>query len=296
MTPASDAPAPRVQVSRQQITDGFLQLGVRAGDILYLRCGLSRLGVRPSDIEDVFLGGILDALGPEGTLITPAFGKTSLRWEKPLAVSAPDSVPTTGAFAKLVLARPDAYRSTHPTHSFVGLGRQAEEILRNHPDEGACFEPIRSIVEADGIMALVGCVESSPGFSTVHLAQYDLGLSQRHYTKLMLAVRKTDSEGPIFRPVESPGCSSNFGVFYKDYIEDRNLRSGYVGKAWSVAVRAKAAYTRERAILERNPRYTVCEQEDCLSCRITRGYNKRAIPGALLHRAKRMMFGAARPD
>lgn len=287
MTPENNL----VPVSREDIAAGLVALGATKGDILYARCGLQAVGVRSKDIEDVFLGGIWDAIGPDGTLITPAFVKTSRRWSKPLAVSSVEAVPYTGAFSKLVLRQPGAYRSSHPTHSFVGIGAKAEAILRYHPDNGACFEPIRPMVEQDGLMAVIGCVKSSPGFSTVHLAQHDLGLSQRHYTKLFVAVRQGTATGPVFHPIEAPGCSDNFGVFYKDYVEDENFKCGYVGRAWSIAVRAQAAYARERDILARDPLYPVCERRDCLSCHTLRGYNKRAVPGALIHRAVSRLRG-----
>jgi aminoglycoside N3'-acetyltransferase len=282
----------RADVTRALISRDLISLGAKPGDILYLRCGLSGLGVQSKLVRDVFLGGIRDAIGTGGTIIAPAFNRQGFRWERNLPASSPSSIPITGAFSKLLLAEDGAYRSTHPTHSFVGLGPKAEEILRHHPDDGACFQPIRAIVKNDGLMALIGCVASSPGFSTVHLAQYDLGLSQRHYAKYLIGVRKGNPDGPIFKPVESPGCSDNFGIFYKNYVEHENFACGYVGRSWSIAVRAKAAYAIERSILERDPLYPVCGRRDCISCHTTRGYNKRAIPGALLYRAYR--FAARR--
>lgn len=286
MTEETDSARDKFPVTRDDIAQGFRELGVKPGDILYLRCGLTKIGFRPRDAEQVFLGGIRDALGPDGTLITPAFGPMSYRWNKePVSVDR-DTPPITGAFSKLVLKQADAVRSDHPTHSFAGIGRSARDVLAGHGADTPCFEPIRKIVEADGLMAVVGCVAESPGFSTVHLAQHDLGLSQRHYLRLAFAVRQADAGGKIFHPWESPGCSDNFGVFYKDYVESGNFTSGYVGKGWSIAVRARAAYDRERAILEADPRYTLCSRRDCLSCHLTRGYNKRSIPGALLHRAR----------
>jgi len=288
MDDAAEARVPDQPITRDSIAADLARLGVKSGDILYLRCGLSRIGFNPREAEAVMLGAIRDVLGPSGTLIAPAFGPMSFFWQRPLAVSNRDTKPITGAFSKIVLRQPDAVRSDHPTHSFVGFGARAEKILADHRGDRACFEPIRAVVEADGIMGLIGCVKESPGFSTVHLAQYDLGLSQRHYLKLLFAVRQGDENGDVFRPIESPGCSDNFGVFYKDYIEDGNFTCGTVGKAWSIAVRARRAFERELEILRDDPRYPLCERPDCLSCRLTRGYNKREFPSAVAHRLVRM--------
>ena len=269
-------------VMRRDVAEGIAALGAVEGDVLYMRCGMQALGIRSRDLDEVFLGGVRDVIGSGGTLIGPAFVKASLRWSKDLIISNRDTVPYTGAFSKLLLRQPDAYRSNHPTHSFVGIGPRAEEILGHHPADGSCFEPMRKIAEIDGLMAVVGCVESSPGFSTVHLAQHDLGLTQQHWTKYFLAVRQGGPDGPVFHPIESPGCSDNFGVFYKNYVESGNFRTATVGNAWSIAVRAKEAYDTEIEVLGKNPLYPLCEKRDCISCYILRGYNKRAIPGGLL--------------
>ncbi|KJV04990.1 AAC(3) family N-acetyltransferase [Methylocucumis oryzae] len=276
------------------VANRLVELGLKSGDILYLRCGLGRIGIPRTQIEEIFLGGIREVLGSEGTLITPAFVPISFRWSKNLAISSESTKPVTGLFASLLLEQSGAVRSNHPTHSFAGLGKNAKSILAGHSEHGACFEPMRAVVDADGLMMLVGCVADSPGFSTVHLAQYDLGLSQRHYAKWLLAVRKGSENGEVFHPIESPGCSNGFGKFYRDYIDDGNFSCGYVGNAWSIAVRAAKAYEREYRILSTNPLYPLCDQADCFSCRITRGYNKRAVPGALISKATRLVTKAFR--
>jgi aminoglycoside N3'-acetyltransferase len=283
-------------ITKETIAENLSAMGLSRGDVLYLRCGLSKIGIPRQKIADAFLGGIQEVLGSEGTLISPAFVPISFRWSKNIPVSNHSTRPATGPFSSLLLEMPGAVRSSHPTHSFVGIGKNAKSILADHSEQGACFEPIRAITKANGLMMLVGCVAESPGFSTVHLAQYDLGLSQQHYAKWLLAVRKGSPQGEVFRAIESPGCSNGFGKFYRDYIDDNNMACGYVGNAWSIAVRAGKAYQREREILTTNPLYPLCDQPDCFSCRITRGYNKRAIPSALITKAAKFVknWGAGR--
>jgi aminoglycoside 3-N-acetyltransferase len=277
--------------TRQSIADDFVRIGLKPGDLLYLRVGLRQVGLRSVQVTDVFINGILDVLGADGTLIAPAFTETSYRWSRSLAVFNAETPPSTGAFSKLMLTQPGAVRSSHPTHSFVALGARAAEILADHCSKGASFEPIRKVVEADGLMALVGCLEDSPGFSTVHLAQFDLGLSQQHYVRFLRAVRRGSEQGAVFNPVESPGCSRNFGALYQFYQADGNFWSGRVGSADAISVRASAAYFRDREVLANDPRFTVCHDPACTSCRVLRGYNKRAIPAALWHRLTGALSG-----
>lgn len=78
-----------------------------------------------------------------------------------------------------MLSHPKAFRSKHPTNSYVAIGKNAKYIFGNHDENSGSYEPIRKIVELEGKMILIGCVESSPGFTTTHLAEVDLGLHKR---------------------------------------------------------------------------------------------------------------------
>ncbi len=242
---------------------------------------------------DVLLGGLFDVIGDEGTLLVPAFVPQYKIWRRDIPVSDQSTRPYVGAISTIVLSQPGALRSHHPTHSFAALGRRAEQLLAGHDADAACFEPMRALMAAHGKMLLIGCLKESPGFSTVHLAQYDLGLSQRHYAKWFVHVRLPGQTRTFYHPFESPGCSAGFDVFYSDYANDANLRTGYIGDAWTLCVDAERAFAIERAILSKNPRYCLCDDPTCVSCRILRGYNKRAAPIAFLRRAWRRL-GARR--
>jgi len=276
-----------IATTREDVASSLHALGVTRGDSVYIRAGLRALGPLAGSVEDVFLGGLFDAIGDEGTLLVPAFVPISKIWERDIPISDRHARSYAGAVSNMVLEHPRALRSDHPTHSFAAVGREAESILRGHTGDHACFEPIRKLMALDGKMLLIGCHLTSPGFSTVHLAQYDLGLSRRHYSRLLRRVRVSASPDRYYRPIESPGCSNGFGVFYSDYIDAGNLATGYVGDAWTVVVGAARAYAVEKDRLRADPRCCVCRDPGCASCRLLRGYNKRAAPRALLARLAR---------
>jgi aminoglycoside N3'-acetyltransferase len=256
------------------LSEQLLNLGLARGDVLYLRASLKPVGISKEELGPSLLRSIFDVVGPEGTLIVPAFVRQYGRWQRNIPVSDKNLRPNTGALSDIVLAHPSAIRSQHPTHSFAGLGPVASEILEGHTAEKSAFEPMRKIVDRDGLMMLVGCVESSPGFSTVHLAQFDLGLTRRHYLRHLTHVRLPDLNGrrQYFNPIESPGCSMSFGKFYGMYDE---FRRGKFGEADAVSVRAKAAFALEKRTLSKDPLFVDCGDPYCLHC-TARGYNKRA--------------------
>lgn len=140
------------------MTDGtrlvrFLsELGVRRGGVLLVHASLSGTGLPPAVVRDALLA----ALGPVGTLVTPAFTpENSDTSDRHRALTAglteqqreayragmpafdPDVTPcpAVGALADCVRATPGAVRSAHPQTSFAAIGPRARDLLTGHdPD------------------------------------------------------------------------------------------------------------------------------------------------------------------
>ncbi|MFG3021427.1 aminoglycoside N(3)-acetyltransferase [Streptomyces sp. NPDC048254] len=137
------------------MTDGtrlvrFLrELGVRPGGVLLVHASLSGTGLAPAVVRDA----LLEALGPEGTLVTPAFtpensdtsdrhraltaGLTEQEREvyraaMPAFDPAVSPCPAVGALADCVRVTPGAFRSAHPQTSFAALGPRARDLLAGH--------------------------------------------------------------------------------------------------------------------------------------------------------------------
>ncbi|MBX3596867.1 MAG: AAC(3) family N-acetyltransferase [Rhizobiaceae bacterium] len=258
-----------------EVEEQLRSLGVSSGDVLYLRASLSKMRLQRAEIETVFLRAVLNVIGDTGTIIVPAFVQQYPRWKRRIPVSDSTTPSNAGALASLVLAQPGSVRSGHPTHSFAGYGAKAQQILSGHSGTEPCFGPMRHVVNLNGLMMVLGCTNDSPGFSTVHLAQYDLGLSRQHYLKFLYHVRFKDTQDRVsfFNPIESPGCSKQFGRFYGMYPGEKR---GFVGQAEAISVRARHAYRLEKSILSEDPAFTLCKDPRCLSC-AARGYNKSGM-------------------
>jgi aminoglycoside N3'-acetyltransferase len=142
---------------------------------------------------------------------------------------------------------------------------------------------VKRLAELDGKMLLLGCNNESPGFSTVHVAQFELGLTQRHWVHYFQRAW-IPREGRLvpWRPREEPGCSLSFDKFYPAYIRDRNFRTGEVGQAFSLLIpSARRALQTELAILRQHPTFVDCGRRDCLTCGF-RGYQPMRAPRTLL--------------
>lgn len=167
----------------------FERAGVPRGGVLMVHASLSGTGAAPETVRDA----LLDALGPGGTLVVPAFtpenSDTSrahrqltegLDEREVLAFRAtmppydPDTTPcpTMGALAECVRTTPGAVRSAHPQTSLAGLGPRAPELLDGHHPHCHLGErsPLARLYEADARILLLRV-----GFevcSALHLAEY----------------------------------------------------------------------------------------------------------------------------
>jgi aminoglycoside 3-N-acetyltransferase len=283
-------------INTESITRNLSTLGVRAGDILFVRSNLLRIVLATSTkrvaspTAEVIRNGFLNALGPEGTLIVPAFTRISKRWSKEKHSFSSFSPTNSGALSSSVLKHPEKYRSTHPTHSFAAIGPLARDILGDHDETKTPFYPFQKLIALDIKMLLVGCNEESPGFPTVHYVQSELGLSRRHWGRYLYDVRyEKDGRSVKWIPPEHPGCSRGFDKMYPSYIRTRNFITGQIGSAYSILVQARGAYEVERNILSKDPLAVLCDRDDCYCC-LLRGYNLKAIPKAVARKIARPVF------
>ncbi|WP_207485280.1 AAC(3) family N-acetyltransferase [Arenibaculum pallidiluteum] len=279
-------------ITSSDIARDLVGMGVRAGDTLYVRSKASAVGRMAPPAGQTLVAGLLEAVGPEGTIVVPAFTDPGFRWSRNKARFTPDQPPNTGVLSKIVLKQAGAFRSAHPTHSFAAIGPRAREILGDHDASKPAFHPMGRLIDLDASMILLGCATDSPGFSTVHFVQNELGLSSRHWTRFLYEVEVPGADGTTrWHPSEDPGCSRGFDKMYRHYIARENFTTGHVGAAYTILVRARGAYQCERDVLSRDPCALLCDRADCVSCRILRAYNLGAIPAALTRRVWRSMAG-----
>ncbi len=110
-------------------------LGVREGGVLLVHSSLRSLGL-PADLPaaeraEIIIHGLLQALGPAGTLLLPALSYETVGAHNPVfdARSTPACI---GALPEFFRCAPGTLRSIHPTHSVCGVGARAEELLADH--------------------------------------------------------------------------------------------------------------------------------------------------------------------
>lgn len=121
-------------LTRAALTADLRTLGVRPGMLLLVHSSLRSLGPVEGGAQTV-IAALLDALGPDGTLLVPTLTATA----DDSSASPPTFDPLhspgwAGIIPETLRQRPDAIRSLHPTHSAAAIGPEAAALTRNHID------------------------------------------------------------------------------------------------------------------------------------------------------------------
>ncbi len=167
-------PAGRDQsISRTELTDQLLHLGVMSGGVLLVHCAFSR--VHP--VEGGPLGlieALQDALGPDGTLVMPSMADDDDSPFDPQHTSCIDM----GIVAQTFWQQPDVLRSDSP-HAFAAQGPRAAAIIQPHPVDvpHGLDSPVGRVYEMDGQILLLGVNHDAN--TTIHLAELLAGVRYR---------------------------------------------------------------------------------------------------------------------
>jgi aminoglycoside 3-N-acetyltransferase len=180
------SPAP---VTQAQMTEELGALGVRPGGVLLVHTSMSALGWVCGGPQAVVCA-VLDALGPDGTLVVPTHTNSNSEpseWENPpvpedwwpvIRAEMPPYDPARtparalGVVVELVRTWPGALRSAHPHYSFAAVGPAAETVTAGHELESGLGEasPLARVHDLDGDVLLLGAGHGSN--TSLHLAEY----------------------------------------------------------------------------------------------------------------------------
>ncbi|WP_405762203.1 AAC(3) family N-acetyltransferase [Streptomyces sp. NBC_01420] len=129
-------------LGRRDLCAGFEALGLPVGATVIVHASLSAFGRVDGGVATV-LGALRDRLGPQGTVVVPAFTGDAVRDPHPGEGADADRsgvplfhdrLPTLmGALPTAVLADPDRLRSSHPQASVAALGPLARDITARQP-------------------------------------------------------------------------------------------------------------------------------------------------------------------
>ncbi|WP_018545771.1 aminoglycoside N(3)-acetyltransferase [Streptomyces sp. LaPpAH-108] len=176
-------------ITRETISARLRELGVEPGETLLVHSSLSSLGWVNGGAVAV-VQGLLDALGPTGTLTVPAHSAdlsdpalwrdppVPEEWWERVRATMPAYDPRTtpsrgvGVIPETVRTWPGALRSSHPHTSFTALGPRAAEITEDHAPDCRLGErsPLARLEKLGARVLLLGAGYDS--CTAFHLAEY----------------------------------------------------------------------------------------------------------------------------
>jgi aminoglycoside N3'-acetyltransferase len=276
-----------MDITRESIRRDLRNLGVVEGDVVLVRAGLKAVGAVD---QATFLEALLEVVESHGTVASLAFTRGGFAWRaSKISPYTLDSVSYAGALPNMMIAHPHSHRSLHPQCSIVAIGKHAQQLTDGHGPHSRAYEPVRKLIALKAKMLLVGCVDSSPGFTTAHLAEADLGLHRRRIAPWLAISRYFDEHGAIrtFYRTDPGLCSKPFWKFYAAYVKSGHLTTGLVGKAYSICAPAAECYAIEHEILANNKSFAVCDSADCVGCNVLRWDRIYRWPAFLVGRVLR---------
>ncbi|MGW3172215.1 aminoglycoside N(3)-acetyltransferase [Streptomyces sp. NPDC001153] len=228
-------------VTRDILAAQLRLLGVETGETLLVHSSLSSLGwVNGGTVAVV--QGLLDALGPSGTLVVPAqsadLSDPALWcrppvprewWDRIRATMPPYDpliTPTrgVGVIPETVRTWPGALRSAHPHTSFAALGPRAREITDGHAPDCRLGErsPLARLEKLGARVLLLGAGYDS--CTAFHLAEYRIPAP-------LVEVGRPAPGGGWETVVEVSIDSDRFDELGHDFERDRTVVRGKVGAA-----------------------------------------------------------------
>lgn len=144
----------------KKIAEDARALGVRKGSVLLVHSSFRSLRTPGVCAEDV-IGGLLAALGDEGTLVLPALSYKYCGKGKSLTFDVRNTPSNVGYLPEFFrTSYPGVRRSLCPTHSCCAVGADRDFLLDGHSLDDTPAgpnSPFRRVMELDGSILFIGC-------------------------------------------------------------------------------------------------------------------------------------------
>ena len=188
------------------------------------------------------VAALLEASGPGGTLVAPAFqddtwsGRNSLpdcAAQCPQTFCPSKGAGSQGAIAEAVRQHPGSVRSCHPTHSWVAIGQAAPDLMRDHhrsPTPCGPGNPFEQLIRRDGCIVALGV-----GVNSITLFHYLEDTLEVPYLGVRDAARRHITYTPAGKRIQY-----EFPGIVEEVLEATGvMKVGRVGHATTRLLRAR---------------------------------------------------------
>ena len=229
------------RVGRKELVAGLRGIGLASGDLVCVHTAFRSLGYVVGGPATV-IRALEEVLGPEGTLLMPAYstGGLTVKWVQTSPLFDVKRTPSDlGVLPEVFRTQAGTLRSLHPTHSVCARGQLARSILQGHDRADRPFgpgTPFMRLIEWGGKGLILGA--RLHNFTTLRAIEDYLGEAYpiRPYLPDRFPIEVVDEEGRrstvrTLVPDPALGPRRNGDVFLPLLREKGLVREGQVGKA-----------------------------------------------------------------
>jgi aminoglycoside 3-N-acetyltransferase len=256
--------------TKEVLIEDFKKLGLKSGSVVLVHSALSSLGQVEGGAQTV-IEALLATIGPEGTLLMPALTRGSV--EIPFSLKTPSYL---GVITETFRNYSKVQRSFHPTHSVLGLGKDASYLLADHlKADSACGlgTPYHKLAALGGQVLMLGV--DLDRCTLLHTAE-DLAdcpfLSNRTFYYY-------DTKGEVqkMQVARFPGPHRDFIGLDQHFRDLGIIEKGRVGNAVVRLIDAAKLLAEATSLLVKDPARVLCDNLNCEDCRRQKGkiYAKR---------------------
>jgi len=175
--------------TQQELSDAFVKLGIKSGDIVFYQTDLRLLGIpKGINLRDrtafckFYFDAIKDVVGEDGTIVIFTASTQVGRYDLEFDVQKTES--NYGSMANYALSLPNVTRSTHPLVSYAAVGKMKDEICRlSCTNNYGARSPLAQMVKYDAKNLFVG-VSPENSINLTHYIEQAYGVPYI-YNKLL---------------------------------------------------------------------------------------------------------------
>ncbi|MCG7392152.1 aminoglycoside 3-N-acetyltransferase [Microvirga sp. ACRRW] len=259
--------------TRASLRDDLKRLGIRHGDMVMVHAAMRQVGPLLNG-PDALIGALLDAVGPEGTLMAyvdwdarydellDEQGRVPPQWREhipPFDAASSRAIRDHGVLAEFIRTTPGARRSGNPGASVAAIGAQAEWLTSDHPLDYGYGEgsPFAKLIEARGKVLMVGAPLDT--MTLLHHAEHLARVPNKRIRRYEVPFAATGSvhwrmveEFDTSDPV-APGLTEDyFATIVSEFLASGRGSRDVVGSAPSVLVEAASICAFAVDWIERN--------------------------------------------
>lgn len=232
-------------MTKQEIINGLRSLGLKEGDLVLLHSSLYSLG-HVEGGPDAVIDAFLETIGAAGTLLVPVFGDL-------------------GILTTTLKNRPGAIVSPCPVGTVAALGKDAEELCRDHWKPVSCHgegTPFKRLADKGGYVCLMGVDQDRN--TSLHGIEAELRLAYLG----SVSKEYTTPEGETISKTWKyyPGPHRDFIAIDHELKARGFMKQSRIGNSQVRLIDAKGMWECGMELGAADPAFILCDNPGCNDC------------------------------